>query len=139
MNLVHAQAYALFKGGFRFWFDTNEIVKVNERNRDYSIQTTEDELVVEYCAKGSSGDWKTATDVAQRIADCARYSLRDSSAQAFGRALKKAGYASKTLNGTKRYNVIVDSGLRGISTSGGHGVGPFSGVASADFFETDAD
>ena len=38
MNLVHAQAYALFKGGFRFWFDTNEIVKVNERNPDYAIR-----------------------------------------------------------------------------------------------------
>lgn len=136
MDKVHAQAYALYKDGFRYWFDSTETTSVNDRNKQFSVQTTEDELVAQYCSK-ASGNWQTATQVAQRMVDFADYPISKSSARDFGYALKKAGYASRKLNGITRYEVRVD-GFRIHSTSSGEISGVKSGVDSTLIEEIDS-
>lgn len=126
IDKVHAQAYFLFKSGFRHWFDKAEITAVNERNLEFSVQTTEDELVVQYCVPGS--DWITATQVANEVSGITRYSFGKASARDFGFALKKAGYPSKKLDGITRYAVRVASGFGFDSPSSGVQSGVRSGV-----------
>jgi predicted P-loop ATPase len=133
MDKVHAQAYFLFRTGFRHWFDRNEIVAINELNREFSLQTTEDELVAQYCVSSSSTvEWLTATQVANRIAVRTTYKLVRSSARDFGFALKKAGYPSKKLDGITRYAVEVGSSFTIDPTSSGVKSGVGSGVASSE-------
>lgn len=110
MNQVHAQAYSLFKSGERYWFDMDETTKVNERNKEFAVQTTEDELVQQYCtASGATvaEDWLSATQVAEGIAKLSRYPLVAASARNFGFALRKAGFQIKKLDGITRYAVHV--------------------------------
>lgn len=132
MDKVYAQAYHLLRSGYRHWFDRDEIVEVNERNREFSVQSTEDELVAQYCVTPSAnGEWLTATQVANRISLATTYRLAKSSARDFGFALKKAGYASKKLDGLTRYAVDVASGIPFHSTSSGVKSGVGSGEADS--------
>ena len=136
MDGVHAQAYYLFKSGFRYWFDLNENATITQRNKEFTIQSTEDELVAEYCTNGNSvSDWKSATEVAEKIAEYAKYSINKTSARDFGRALKKAGIPSKMLDGYTLYHVCVDNSLQFNSTSSGVKSGLTSGVDDPEFEE----
>ena len=110
MDKVHAQAYSLFKSGERYWFDTDETTKVNERNVQFSVQTTEDELVKQYCSASAAAgddDWLSATQVAEGISKLAKYPMGKASARDFGFALRKAGFEKKKLDGITRYAVRV--------------------------------
>jgi len=120
MNKVHSQAYALFKNGFRFWFDQAEIQAVNARNKNYTVQSTEDELVAMYLQKVEldenkkptipnlgSVEWLTATEIAQRMKGYTDgYAMTTNSARCFGTAMMKAGFGWEK-SGGKRYAVIA--------------------------------
>lgn len=140
MDRVHAQAYSLFKSGFRYWFDRNETATVNERNREFAVQTTEDELVAQYCTPGSTTgagvEWYTATEVAEKIALQASYSLNKTSARDFGVALTKAGYPKRKLDGINRYSVSLTPSFNYHPTGIGVGSGVRSGVAGPIFAES---
>lgn len=45
---VYSQAFALYKSGFKYWFDSNENKTINERNRFYHSSSIEEDLVIEY-------------------------------------------------------------------------------------------
>lgn len=142
MDKAHAQAYSLLKSGFRYWFDTSETAAVNQRNKAYSVQTIEDELVNKYCSTGSSADWRTATDVAQRMSSEYNYSLRPSSARDFGRALKKADYPSKKVGGIAYYAVSFNQSISvfpmlGHPTLGGVTGGVIGGVSEGQTVESE--
>ena len=102
---------------------------MNRKNREFTVQTTEDELVARFCTPGSPGaDWMTATDVARGVSLESGYSLRGSSARDFGFALKKAGFSSRKLDGITRYSVKlvrsfgIDSTFSGVKSGVGSGV-----------------
>jgi hypothetical protein len=137
MDRVHAQAYSLFKSGFRYWFDRDETATVNERNKEYSIQTTEDELVAKYCSAGSANEWRTATEVAQRMSNYCSYPLKTSSARDFGYVLKKAGFVTKKVGGITQYSVSIYPSLLGHPTLGGVAGGVKGGVNEGISGESD--
>ena len=136
MDKVHAQAYYLFKSGFRYWFDRNETAAVNTRNKEYSIQTTEDELVAKYCMPGSATEWETATDFAQSISTRYNYPLKTSSARDFGYALRKAGFTTKKVGGITHYSVSLYQSLQIHPTSGGVKGGVGGGVTEVKTIES---
>ena len=45
---MYAQAYALYKSGFQYWFDRDEIIKLNKHNRAFEAPNLERELVALY-------------------------------------------------------------------------------------------
>lgn len=125
MDRVHAQAYSLYKSGYRYWFDQDEIATVNEKNKEFIISTTEDEFVAQYCTvltlnpQGDAPGWLSATEVAQKIAEVARYSVSKSSARDFGYALGKAGCPKRKLGGVTKYAVQVAEPAGHLWVSGG--------------------
>jgi len=131
MDQVHSQAYSLFKSGERYWFDMDETTKVNERNKEFAVQTTEDELVKQYCTASGAAvaeDWLSATQVAEGIAKLTRYPLVAASARNFGFALRKAGFEIKKLDGNTRYAVyvpepVIDPTFIGVGSGVRSGVG----------------
>lgn len=48
MDLVYAQAYHLYKSGFRYWFNDKEIEQLNARNEDFAMITQEEQLLQYY-------------------------------------------------------------------------------------------
>ena len=137
IDKVHSQAYSLFKSGFRHWFDKGEITTVNDRNKEFAVQTTEDELVAQYCMT-SQHKWMTATQVAQEISENTSYQFGKSSARDFGFALKKAGYASKKLDGITRYGTSVGCGFQLHPPSSGVKRGVESGEDVPENVESDS-
>jgi hypothetical protein len=127
IDMAHAQAYTLLKNGFRYWFDQAEIKQVNERNKNFSKGTTEDELLGKYFIPGvidtkgvlvpPFSEWMTATEIAQKISERmtvtedgvktgkSGYPLTQNSAQRFGKALVKGNFPASKSNGSKRYAV----------------------------------
>ncbi len=48
MDLVWAQAYALFKSGFQYWFNNAQIDALHVNNEAFRVTTIEEELLMEY-------------------------------------------------------------------------------------------
>ena len=125
MDQVHAQAYSLYKTGYRYWFDQDEIATVNEKNKEFMVSTTEDEFVAQYCtalqldAQGDASAWLSATEVAQQIAELGKYSVSKSSARDFGYALSKAGCPKKKVGGVTKYAVQVAVSAEQLRVLGG--------------------
>ena len=117
MDMVHAQAYSLFKSGFQYWFGKEDIEKINSRNKTFAVITTEDELVARYFnlvelddkknpkTEGTVFEWLTATEIAERMRDSLKYAMTSDSARKIGIALVRAGFAWKK-SGPKTYAVI---------------------------------
>ncbi|MBP5425572.1 MAG: hypothetical protein J6Y33_05805, partial [Prevotella sp.] len=48
---IYSQAYALYKQGFRYWFDKNEILRLAQHNQQFETARSENELIDEYFRK----------------------------------------------------------------------------------------
>ena len=67
---VYAQAYALWKQGFRYWFNDEENVEINRHNMEFEAPNKELELIQKYYRAPMEGEeckFLTATDILERI------------------------------------------------------------------------
>ncbi len=67
---IYAQAYALYRGGFRYWFTQDEVRKQNDYNRLFEIPHLERELVDLYFRlpqEGENGEFVSAARALQLI------------------------------------------------------------------------
>ena len=67
---VYAQAYALWRQGFRYWFDEEENAEINRRNTEFEAPNKEWELINKYYRRPLQGEeckFLTATDILERI------------------------------------------------------------------------
>jgi len=101
-----AQAYALYKSGFKFWFDQEEIHKLNERNEDFMSKSVEEELIElwfrpvtreEFLTRSTfTGGLNillmTATQIAIKLMEKAKVTLLDNTLVKIGKAMHKLKY-----------------------------------------------
>jgi hypothetical protein len=101
-----AQAYSLFRSGFRFWFDQDEIHELTERNEDFMSKTIEEELIETWLEPVTLDEWKskdqfmsgmniqlmTATQIAVKLMEKAKLTLGDNTIVKIGKVLHKLGY-----------------------------------------------
>lgn len=67
---IYAQGYALWKGGFQYWFDAQENAEINRHNQEFEAPNKEKELINKYFRHplpGEIGKFMTATDILERI------------------------------------------------------------------------
>ena len=67
---VYAQAYALWKQGFRYWFDEEENAEINRHNMEFEAPNKELELIQKYYRapmKSEECKFLTSTDILERI------------------------------------------------------------------------
>lgn len=75
---VYSQAYALWKGGMRYWFEDEEIKLVNLHNRNFEVPSMERELIQAYyrCPlPGEEGTFVSTTDILSRINSAVKHYL----------------------------------------------------------------
>lgn len=95
IDLVYAQALALFNAGFKFYFDKEEIVEISDNNEQYQIRTSEEELLLTYYrpeSKDSADLFLSASAILTRIAEKAKVSVTTGAVISLGKALKKHGF-----------------------------------------------
>ena len=103
---VYAQAYALWRQGFRYWFDEEENAEINRRNTEFEAPNKEWELINKYYRRPLQGEeckFLTATDILERINCSVKERL---SAIRVGNALLSMGYERTRAGNLRGYRVV---------------------------------
>ena len=102
MNNVYAEAKALLKSGFRYWFDDDEIAELYRESEDFQVQTAEMELLLRCFEKPTEDESYSLMTTTEILTYLGVYTHQPLVAKRMGEALKKAGYikVSKRRNGS---------------------------------------
>ena len=101
MDYVYAEAKALLKSGFRYWFDDDEIAELYRESEDFQVQTAEMELLLRCFEKPTEDESYSLMTTTEILTYLGIYTHQPLVAKRMGEALKKAGYikVSKRRNG----------------------------------------
>ena len=101
MDNVYAEAKALLKSGFRYWFDEEEISELYRESKDFQVQTAEMELLLRCFEKPTEDESYSLMTTTEILTYLGIYTHQPLVAKRMGEALKKAGYikVSKRRNG----------------------------------------
>ena len=112
INLAFSQALFLFKSGFRFWFDQEEIKSITENNEQYQLRSPEEELLLtwfEPCERENANAFLNTSQIASKLAEKAKINITDSTINKLGRALKKHNFLKLKKNGIFVYALTENS------------------------------
>ena len=102
---IYAQAYALYRQGFRYWFSQEEMRRLTAHNRQF--ETTPDELeLVDYYFRqptGADAGEFMPTAIARQIVTTPGTRV---STVALGRAFNRLGFRKGTVNNCRGYYVV---------------------------------
>jgi len=109
MDNVYAEAKALLKSGFRYWFDDEEIVELYRESEDFQVQTAEMELLLRCFEKPTEDESYSLMTTTEILTYLGIYTHQPLVAKRMGEALKKAGYikVSKRRNGSSPIYVLL--------------------------------
>ena len=101
MDKVYAEAKALLKSGFRYWFDDEEIAELYRESEDFQVQTAEMKLLLRCFEKPAEDENYSLMTTTEILTYLGIYTHQPLVAKRMGEALKKAGYikVSKRRNG----------------------------------------
>ena len=106
INLAFSQALFLFKSGFRFWFDQEEIKSITENNEQYQLHSPEEELLLtwfEPCERDNATLFLNASQIGAKLAERAKINLNDGTINKIGKALKKHNFVRLMRKGSPVY------------------------------------
>jgi len=112
INLAFSQALFLFKSGFRYWFDQEEIKSITENNEQYQLHSPEEELLLtwfEPCEKDKANTFLNASQIAAKLAEKAKINITDGTINKLGKALKKHNFIRLKKNGIAVYALIENT------------------------------
>ena len=110
INLYHvyAQALALLKSDFRYWFDQSEIKAISDNNEQYQLRSPEEELLLTWFQPVEVSEAFTflnASQIGAKLADRAKFNLTDATINKLGKALKKHNFNRVKRNSSYVYAV----------------------------------
>lgn len=106
---IYAQALALYKQGFRYWFADKDITEINENNEPFQQSSPEAELLFTYFRKPVRFEvyiLLSTSEIMAKIAERTRYSVTTMSVNQLGKVLKSAGFESQKRHGKRLFAVI---------------------------------
>lgn len=106
---VWAQAYNLLLSGFRYWFEPNEIRKLNERNEAFRVQTKEEELLLlnfDFPENSAEGQYLSSSEIVAHLIDVNPRANANCSTIILGRVLNKYCHHKKRPGGLNKYLVL---------------------------------
>lgn len=112
INMAFSQALFLFKSGFRFWFDQEEIKSITENNEQYQLHSPEEELLLTWfspCERDKANIFLNASQIASKIAEKAKININDATINKLGKALKKHNFIRLKKNGLAVYALIENT------------------------------
>jgi hypothetical protein len=112
INMAFSQALFLFKSGFRFWFDQEEIKSITENNEQYQLHSPEEELLLTWfspCERNNANIFLNASQIAAKLAEKAKINITDGTINKLGKALKKHNFIRLKKNGIAVYALIENT------------------------------
>jgi hypothetical protein len=112
INMAFSQALFLFKSGFRFWFDQEEIISITENNEQYQLHSPEEELLLTWfspCERNKANIFLNASQIAAKLAEKAKINITDGTINKLGKALKKHNFIRLKKNGIAVYALIENT------------------------------
>ena len=112
INMAFSQALFLFKSGFRYWFDQEEIKNITENNEQYQLHSPEEELLLtwfEPCEREKANVFLNASQIAAKLAEKAKINITDGTINKLGKALKKHSFIRLKKNGIAVYALIENT------------------------------
>ena len=103
---IYAQAYALYRQGFQFWFSKVEIERLAEHNRQFETPRLESELVMQYFRKPAGQEPGEFISVALALQIVGAGITQKLSAIALGRAFVELGFERRTFRNVRGYVVV---------------------------------
>ena len=102
---IYSQAYALYQEGFQYWFSPQEIREQSRHNRQFETPKDELELVDYFFRRPTDTDAGEfmPTAIAQQIVSSLGTRV---STVALGRAFRKLGFESATVDNSRGYIVV---------------------------------
>jgi predicted P-loop ATPase len=111
IDMVYAQAYSLFKSGFQFYFDSDDVAKVEDHNKSH-LQVPEEYEIIESLFSLPDGDGETEFMSATEVLNLIRATGKNKSfsVEQIGKALTVFGYKKRTKQ--RKYELVIKSKLR---------------------------
>src|SRR5574343_598443 len=109
MDLIYSQAYHLYKNGFRYWFNSDEIDELNAANAIFAMESSEEQALKYYYSPSheagilSGPQFLPSAIILSNLETKTRLRF---SAKKLGEALTKLGYEKKQ----KRHNDTITWG-----------------------------
>lgn len=107
MDFVYGQAYSLYKSGFQYWFNLDDIKNIQAHNSQYEVQTVEEELLLEHYTqaepKQEGAEKLNATQILRELYDDKLPNSPQVAVRRLGQALAKHGFNSVQNGGTKHW------------------------------------
>ena len=103
---IYAQAYALYREGFRFWFSREEILRLAVHNRQFETPRLEEELVQLYFRTPGQNEPGEFVSVAYALQLISANISQKLSTVALGRAFVNQGFQKKTYRNVRGYVVV---------------------------------
>ena len=107
---IYAQAYALYREGFRYWFTDEENAELEQHNRQFEEPCIEEELIRTYLRQPygeETGEFLTATRIIELVGTSVRVSL---SPKRIAMAMQRLGYEQRRVMNTRGWNVVILTG-----------------------------
>ena len=107
---MYAQAYTLYRTGFRYWLDEGENAELQRHNRQFEEPCMEEELIATYLRVpygDEVGEFLTATRIIELIGGAVKRPLQPKRV-AF--AMNRMGYKQRRVSGIRGWNVVILTG-----------------------------
>lgn len=108
---IYSQAVALWKSGFRYWFEEEEFQLLNMQNKHYHLPTAEEELLYVYFRKPRPEDllvsWMSASAILSRLTIYGKTQMQNRNIRALVKILERDGFRKRiTEQNIWEYEVI---------------------------------
>ena len=103
---IYAQAYALYRQGFRYWFTREEIMQLSEHNRQFEVPRMEVELVQQYFRRPVGQEPGEFMPVSLALQIVGAGITQKLSSVMLGRAFRDLGFERRTSHNVRGYVVV---------------------------------
>ena len=104
---IFAQAYALYRKGFRYWFNDQEMQLMARHNERFEVPKPEHELISRFYRppkEGERGEFVSSTEIMQTVGGLLVYRL---TMNKLGRAMTALGFVGVRSHGQRGYLVVA--------------------------------
>ena len=108
---IYAQAYALLKEGYKYWYEGEEIEELNRHNEQHRMKDPVEENLFVYFRKPEEGDlnvkWMPAAAILSKIAIFGKIQVNRQATQTLVLSLEKYGFETRRdRQGSMEYKVV---------------------------------
>ena len=107
---MYAQAYALYREGFRYWFDADDNAELARHNRQFEEPCMEEELIATYLRVpygDEVGEFLTATRIIELVGASVKRPL---SPKKVAFAMNRLGFEQRRTHAARGWNAIILTG-----------------------------